>query len=48
MLFYMQLRNWFLIFVIAVMILLIQHKSQQQNLNPVRALTKLTLSMASR
>lgn len=48
MFFYMQLRNWFLIFVIAVMIVLIQHKSQRQNLNPVRALANLTFSTASR
>lgn len=48
MFFYMQLRNWFLIFVMAVMILVIHQKSQQQNLNPVRALANLAFVSASR
>lgn len=48
MLFYMQLRNWFLIFIMAVMIMVIHQKSQQQNLNPVRALAHFSLVSASR
>ena len=48
MLFYMQLRNWFLIFIMAVMIMVIHQKSQQQKLNPVRALTNLAIATASR
>ncbi len=48
MLFYMQLRNWFLIFIMAVMMMVIHQKSQHQKLNPVRSLTNLALATASR
>ena len=49
MLFYMQLRNWFLIFVIAVMMLLIHQKSQMQRMGITgRLLPNISFLQANR